>query len=451
MHQPQMSKFIDILIYAILVSSALILAIILFRLVHGNFLNSYPYISPDGFDWLYEGAYLKAVLTGWPISELPLPLRLRQPVFVLVTTLDAAAGSRGIIIITSIVASFVLSALAINKILIELGISSPIRAWGIIAFTMSPLNFYVYWVLSDQLAISLMMISTFYLIKSDLGVKRRWLMAASIAAVLAGWTQFYGLIPFCLGTILFFIYRGLKHGQWIFALIIASVFVVGIWAAGLYLWFGTIPHEDHSTQFALLKLSFNMLDFYINTWTFGFGPLLIVCICALITASNGLKIFANVYTLYMVLVVFAFSILVFMYQWPEARFSFLYQGFVIIVTCILLQGSSRTASMGALVTDGVAVAAILTIVFGGMFLLPDNYWQPRLGGMRVDFRGSWIGTPITGTPLDRFHLQAACSSPVQFCAAADATAFATFFGFYVLRVTSDYRKLMLLVNGTSTR
>ena len=73
MHYLQMSKFIDILIYVILVSSALILAAILFRLVHGNFLNSYPYISPDGFDWIYEGAFLKAAVLGWPMSELPPP------------------------------------------------------------------------------------------------------------------------------------------------------------------------------------------------------------------------------------------------------------------------------------------------------------------------------------------------------------------------------------------
>jgi hypothetical protein len=31
-----------------------------FRLIDGSFINSYPYISSDGFDWIYEGDALVA-------------------------------------------------------------------------------------------------------------------------------------------------------------------------------------------------------------------------------------------------------------------------------------------------------------------------------------------------------------------------------------------------------
>ena len=440
-----MSKLFDILIYTVIVFSAVILAVILFRLVQGNFLNSYPYISPDGFDWIYEGAYLRAVLSGWASSELPPPFLLRQPIFVLVTALDAAAGSRGIIIIVCMAISFALTAVAINQILVELGVSPLIRLWGTIAFIMSPLNFYAYWVLSDQLAIMLMMVSTYLLIKSDCGLNRKTYIVSTIVAVLAGLTQLYGLIPFALGTILFFVYRRLKYKQFTYDILVISAVAAGIWATILYFWFKIIPHEGYATQLAKLELSLDMLDFYINTWIFGFGPLLIVCMYAILTAKSRLRVFSNVNDLLMLSIVIFFSIMAFIYQWPEARFSFLYQGFVIILTCILIQNITRTSAVSSYVTVGVTFAALCTIVIGGVLLVPDNYWQPRLAHLRVNGRGSWLGAPINASAIDRFRLQATCSSRVHFCTGADATAIASIFGFYVLRETTDYRKLMLFL------
>ena len=42
--------------------AALALLIVMRRLTRGNFLNSYQFISPDGFDWISEGVYLNHLL-----------------------------------------------------------------------------------------------------------------------------------------------------------------------------------------------------------------------------------------------------------------------------------------------------------------------------------------------------------------------------------------------------
>ena len=332
--------------------------------------------------------------------------------------------------------------------------SSLVRLWGVIAFIMSPLNFYTYWVLSDPLAVMLMMVSTYFFMTSRFGLDRRRYLAATFVAVLAGLTQLYGLIPFALGTILSFVKRRQEYKQWAWDLVLYSTIAAIIWAAILYIWLQIMPHNGtpmQITQLQVLKLSLNMLDFYTNTWIFGFGPLLIVCVCALICTKDRIKILSNFDNLYILVVILLFSVLVFTYQWPEARFSFLYQSFVFILTCILLQTSLRTTAVGRYASVGVALGALCAIL-AGVLLVPDNYWQPRVGQTRIDFRHSWLGAPITQSAYDRFRLEAACSNRVHFCTAADASAFASPFGVYVLTVTADYRKLMLLLdNQASTK
>src|SRR5262245_9767917 len=66
--------------------------VLLSRRAGGNdFLNSYPFVPADGFDWFYEGAVLADRLRGYCTPALWI---LRDPVFVLICALDELLRAR---------------------------------------------------------------------------------------------------------------------------------------------------------------------------------------------------------------------------------------------------------------------------------------------------------------------------------------------------------------------
>ena len=79
------------------------------RLISGDFLNSYPFISDDGFDWVAQGFGLKGIVLDGDNSVWPI---LRPPVFVFVTFLDAMIGTGGYLIVGAISLSVSGTALA---------------------------------------------------------------------------------------------------------------------------------------------------------------------------------------------------------------------------------------------------------------------------------------------------------------------------------------------------
>ncbi|MCX7124323.1 MAG: hypothetical protein NTU49_00935 [Gammaproteobacteria bacterium] len=66
------------------------------KMVLGDFLNSYAFISQDGYDYLLEGLALKQLLTG--LNDAPWPM-LRNPGYVLALFADAALNANGKVVI----------------------------------------------------------------------------------------------------------------------------------------------------------------------------------------------------------------------------------------------------------------------------------------------------------------------------------------------------------------
>jgi len=86
---------------------------VLGRLAGGNdFLNSYPFIRADGFDWFYQGAVVYERLLG---HCAPVLWFLRDPGFVLVCALDAALRAGGLVVILAHTLSFFVTGLALLK------------------------------------------------------------------------------------------------------------------------------------------------------------------------------------------------------------------------------------------------------------------------------------------------------------------------------------------------
>lgn len=440
------SSGIDLLSYGISIIAALILFILMVRLAKGNFLNSYPFISQDGFDWLFEGKYLQNVLVGKHLSELPQPYTLRQPIFVAVTMLDALSGNRGLIVMACIAISFCLTSLSIFWTLQALGVSSEIRLWSLFVFMISPLGYFRFWILSDQLAIMLMQFSTLLLVKSKRGSDKRWYFGATIAAILAGWTQVYGIIPYGIGTVVFFFSRRLRYHEWDTQLIYISVTAAVFWAATLLFWYKIFPHDEMLNQVSALKLGFGMFRFYANTWIFSFGPFLLIVVYFLCGSRQIWHFFYQEENVLIAGIVTCFAGFTFIYQVPEARFSYLYLSFVVILMALLLDFCPSATSWQRITMRTVELVSLSLVVLGSLLLVPPNYWQPRVKSLHVDSGASWLAQLIHAQPVDRFGLGPRCSSWVDFCKAADATAAITPLGPYAVRVTSDYRTLMLLDN-----
>ena len=94
--------------YALALGLAVAQFVLMVRLVDGDFFNSYPYLSQDGFDYLVEGQYIRTFLTRGSVDlgetinaqalfpRTPAMLHvLRNPGFVVVTAADALLGSSG--------------------------------------------------------------------------------------------------------------------------------------------------------------------------------------------------------------------------------------------------------------------------------------------------------------------------------------------------------------------
>lgn len=62
-------------------------------LSNGYVINQYPFISPDGFDWITEGLYLSEAMKG-NLYEGVLPVA-RPPFFVFITAIDSLLGQTG--------------------------------------------------------------------------------------------------------------------------------------------------------------------------------------------------------------------------------------------------------------------------------------------------------------------------------------------------------------------
>ena len=285
-----------------------------------------------------------------------------------------------------------------------------------------------------------MHLSTFILLKSDVGRNRRRYIQGAVAAVVGGWTQVYALIPYALATIIFTIAKRTKSGLWDFKLFYLAGTACAIWALLLVFWHKAIPHETNLNPFGLLGLNLNMMKFYFNTWTFSFIPFIPVAAYVAIEYTRGKRIVLSTNDVLIVAVVSCFAILTFFYQWPEARFTFFYTGYAVILACVLLQKipASKMSAKGVV----CAISMALTL-FASMLVVPGNYWQPNLRKTRFDIEWSWLGQVIRAHPVDRFGLIKDCPGPDNFCAAADATAAVAPLGPYALRVTTDYRTLML--------
>lgn len=418
--------------YVVMALAAVAVLVVMRRLTNGDFLNSYPFMSPDGFDWVFEGAYVHRLTVAGRDSIAPATV-LRAPMFVFISWLDSIAYDRGIVIAVAIALAVLVSGSYVVRMLEEFGVRWWIRLWAALIFVLSPFSYFRAWVLADAIAIAFMHMNVYCLVKLQRTGDTRWLIAAAATMCLGGWTQTYAIIPFLVGIAII----GLGHRSSRVRVVKWATIVgasLAVYVAALVIWYRAIPHEGVPVQFGLLQLSLTMLPFYRNVWAFYFGPYAVILIYYLFSLRAGTpRIRADVSIVVASVVAFAFLLL--FYQWREARFSGFYFGLVVILAALMLDRAAYQRMRAPAAIACLAIALVTTFV-----LVPETYWDPELDTLRVAPQSSWMAHYVRARPFDRFSLASSCGDARRFC---EASALVSEYDVYATRVLGQYRRLMI--------
>lgn len=431
------------------------------RIADGNFFNSYPYISDDGFDWVTQGVALNQMMTGVDSSTWPV---LRSPIFVMLTSIDHILGSNGYVIMFTQSASVAAIAALVIHFALRQGFGTLISLLLGSATYLAMSSYFHLWLLSDSLASCLMAysaVSTIYCLEAYDEAKAQspsgrvsWITPL-VFAVLAGLTQTYGLVAMLVvcGTYFAASFLGLHSNKVrapaISLAVIGLVLVFGIKAT----WAGAIPHGMEPNQFSLLKFDLSMLGFYRELWPLFFGAMVPTAITAAFFKLRHAAL-PTVQQLALVAICLAFAMLCMLYQWEDARFTFIYMPIAwlaLVALCgkfALKAGGEATQSTRVnhdrgILTGAIAASAVVSITMGLAFA-PASYWQPKLAETRIAFSQSWINAALRESPRDRFYLQSNCGSRTVICAAASydppwSTYSETMFSEYKRRALIDYQ------------
>ncbi len=427
------------------------------RLIDGDFLNSYPYVTSDGFDYLYEGHALAARLAG---LEIPPLLVLRNPGFVLVTTLDAALGAGGLVVAAVMAGAVLVAHLAMLAVGRALGASTAQVGVFVVASLTSTMGYYRAYVLADALAVALMLSSIWALVRyrqRDHSV--RALVWASLAALLGALTQTYAAIPFLVGTGVFALEGLLREHRLRFELVWAVCALAALVAVVQWAWQTAIPHQQTPPNWAYLAFSFKMIGFYAKVWGYVFLPLIPLSIIAVMLVG-GKRVLASPSCWFLGMTVLGFMLITFFYQWPDSRFTAVYEP-IAFLTVLALVGigtrppagdSTRPASdkplqVLSLVTGGGLILQGLLIMPGGAW--QPGIWQPDWRQAHVSPREAWIGHALSvAQPEDRFQLRERCGSTAEFCEGVEAPP-----GYepYAAAILADYLRLEQLSTAPRPR
>ncbi len=381
----------------------------------GDFFNSYPFISDDGFDWIAQGVAFNERLSGIDVSPWPV---LRNPVFVLVSALDDAVGASGGVIVLANGAAVALTLASLGWLGRKVGHGGPALCAVLLAFYFSTLGFWRLWILSDTLCVAFMTASFSLAIGHLLEPDRRLIYPAAMLAVAAGLTQTYGVIAFC-GVVFIAIVGRLLSGGTIGRALPASLVAALALTFGLQkLWAATIPHGMQPAQFEMLQFSAAMTGYYLNVWATTFGVFVPLMVTAVVMRLRW-RLWPRLYEAGLAATLLGFVGLSYFYQWPESRFTFIYLSVFFAVLLMLCRPPIGAVAESSTVETRLIWSCAASALIG-LLVVPFDYWTPKLMGTRIDWNRAWVGEALLTPPADRFDLAHHCPTIAVVCPAASA-------------------------------
>jgi len=372
----------------------LLFSIALAKMASGNeLLLAYPFITDDGFDWIYQGFSLSSRITSVSVPTLPV---LRDPGFVLVNALDYYFNLNGVFLILIQSLSFFVVQAVIIDVLETFALSLRIILSFLSISVFSVLNYFRLFILADSLAVALLCLSTWALIHFFLKQKRKFYILAILFGIVGALTQTYACIPLLIGLSLILIFDIYENKRWI-RQSIALVLTVFTIAFLKIIWRTLIEHESTPQSFSLIKLNLQMTSFYLNVWCISFFPLA-PFLLPLVIRKNQIEYKLLKPFLFLASTTICFMMLTFFYQWKEARFTFIYFP-VVICTLILAILFFKGAK---LFLNKTFCFFVLVISFvSGMIIIPKNMWQPQINGLSLNPKNSWLAQALYTEPNQR--------------------------------------------------
>ena len=336
-----------------------------------------------------EGVYFDKLLSGAKLPELPV---LRPPFFVFITAADYLAGGRGVVLALFLGLSIFFTYYFSLKLIDSAYSGEPSEAWYAvplaISLTVYPMNFIKPYLLADGIAIAFSLASVFLIIKYDIDDRIRILAFSVVVAAISGMTQTYGLIPYFVSCVVGFLYCYQSKRSKAKKFILAILSTLVIYLSLTLLWRRFLPHEATPKNFDLLKISIDMFGFYLSTWGYYFIPLILF-----FSIFRRYKIVWDISRIVIpssAITVIFFALLCLSYQWPEARFTYYFWPWMIILLFSAIRFESNKGAY--------FISAVFLLV---VFIVPNNYWAPSWQSMRVTMFQNWIGNYFGSSPIDR--------------------------------------------------
>lgn len=369
-----------------LLNQIIIIILILLSLISGyrpisfgqkDLISAYSAITVDGFDFIIVGRALAQGFEGEVVS-------LRNPAFTLISYLDAITGKIGFIFGATISLSLLLQIYSLIKIMKFFKLNLLLQNLILLSFFLHWIHFINLYILSDLFSLSIMLLGIYFLLtginENSLTLKE---FIGSTLISISALGQFYTLFGF--GILLLKILN--NNIQRFIRLKILSIVAINILILIMIrlLWNYTVPHKSVPLNFELLKINLNMINFYLNTWTVMFLPI-IVSIILIIIPKFKVNFKDRVYNvnkefIFLFSYVAVIAAITLFYQWAESRFSYLLFIFTFILIIYIVKSNEK------IWIDFLYSCTILTIIFSVLWS-PINKWQPRVGES-VFFR-PWI-------------------------------------------------------------
>lgn len=342
-------------------------------------------ISPDSIDWIIEG---RALVLGFE-GELPV---LRNPAFVVISAVDFWLGGTGVVFAIANYLGLILQITAIHLMGCNLKMNRLVLLALIVSYVMLPIQFISRYVLSDTLAVGLLMVSTALIWMGTQGKNMRiqLVLVGILAALLGSLNQIYVLAPL-LTLIVISVWGAVSSPEnrprWVLIGSVSTIAIL-IFAALKLIWQQRMPHTSVPSQIELLEPSLRMIPFYLNVWFYAFAALAVLTVLLFKRASPTTRLntwfvnssVKNLGTIHLIATTAGLFIFSIFYQWPESRFSYSYTGLFYMIFAILLSKFAVDARGLEPTSQGfplIRSIALGTLVFSLMFT-PQNFWTMNL-------------------------------------------------------------------------
>ena len=379
------TKTLNIISHSAVILFSIVFSIKFIALSTNGIINGYPFISPDGFDWYGEGAYLFSSF----YQNINFPLQvLRPPIFVLICAFDYMMGGKGYILGVVYGLNILIFYIYMCKLVTliyakdSLFISYPLI---VLSCTVLPINFIRPYILADEIAITLLIASTFYLIKG-IKISIKYYGIGALISIVGGLTQTYAMLPLLCIFFMYLIESLINKNKINKSILTYTIISVVGYIIFLYAWRISIPHVSTPNNFNLLSIDLKMLGFYANSWSIYLLPLIIFKII-----SNNLNIkkeliFENKG---LILTVILFITLSFFYHWPESRFIAYYWPVVLILFLVLVE------------INKIQLFYLSFIFIFCSLIAPANYWTPTWGAVNYGHNKTWYYNFFNAKPDER--------------------------------------------------